>query len=113
MQKNTHIVTTCPIGRAGHAASAIIAANAYSGTIFRERLNTFIAQRERLVGPVDGAADVIAFVETFARMEGPENACELLNLAAQFDDYNIVDFEVYKDMLSSPCSTYASANTVC
>jgi hypothetical protein len=63
MQKNAHIVTACPIGRTGHAASAMIAENAYPRTIFRERLNTFIAQRERLVGSVDSAADVITFVE--------------------------------------------------
>lgn len=113
MQKHTHIVTACPIGRTGHAASAMITENAYPRTIFRERLNTFIAQRERLVGSVDSAADVITFVETFARMEGPENACELLNLAAQFDDYNIVAYEVYKDMLGSPRSTYVSANPGC
>ncbi|MFP3554033.1 hypothetical protein SB861_25490 [Paraburkholderia sp. SIMBA_049] len=105
MQKNTQIFTTCSTGRTGHAAYAPIVANAFSATIVAERLNVFIAQRERLVGHVDGAADVIAFVETFARTEGLESACELLNLAAKFGDYNIVDYEVYKDMLSSPCET--------
>jgi hypothetical protein len=62
-------------------------------------LKAFIVQRERLAGHPSGAEEVVTFVDAFARTEGPELARELLDLAARFGDYNIVDYDIYKELL--------------
>jgi len=47
--------------------------------------------------PAGGAAEVAKFVETFSQNHGRERACEPLDLAARF-----VDYEVYEQIVSTP-----------
>jgi hypothetical protein len=105
MRKNAHFFTTCSASRTCHAACAPNVANALRATIAQDRLNDFIAQRERSAGHLAGAEEVVAFVDTFARTEGPESACELLDLAAKFGDYNIINYEIYKELIATSGDT--------
>jgi hypothetical protein len=101
MQKSTQIFATCSTSKTSHATYAPIVANALSAPIFAERLNAFIAQRTRLAGHLGGAEEVIAFFDLHARTEGLESACELLDLATKFGDFNIVDYEIYKELIAT------------
>jgi hypothetical protein len=93
--------TTLSSDRIRAALHASAAKGARHATHLTERLNSFIAERGRLAGHVGGGEEIAAFVETLARIEGPEYACEVLDLAARFGDYAIVDYEVYKELASS------------
>jgi hypothetical protein len=93
------------MSRTGHAAYAPNAVNGLRATLPVERLNAFIAERERRARHRGGAEDVIAFVNTLARNEGPESVCELLDLAAKFGDFDIVDYEVYKELVTTSSYT--------
>lgn len=56
-------------------------------TAFAGRLAAFMARREKCIGSAFGAAEVAKYFEKFAQNAGQERACELLDLAARFDDY--------------------------
>jgi hypothetical protein len=80
---------------------APIVANALSAPIFAERFNAFIAERARLAGRLGGTEEVMVFVDSHARTEGLESACELLDVATKFGDFNIVDYEIYKELIAT------------
>lgn len=101
MQRNAQIFTTGSTSRSSHTTYAPIVANALSAPIFVERFNAFIARRARLAGQLGGPEEVTAFVDSHARTEGPESACELLDLATKFGDFNIVDYEIYKELIAT------------
>lgn len=105
MQKNAHSFTACSTSRTGHAAYAPNSGNGLRAII--------AAEGERSASRRGGAEDVIAFVDTLARNEGPESVCELLDLAAKFGDYDNADFEVYKELVarSSDMSAWRRADT--
>jgi hypothetical protein len=70
--------------------------------------NTFYQLRGGLERPscqhadarAGSAAEVVEFLETFAQSERPERARELLDLAARFRDYDIVDYEICEQMVA-------------
>jgi hypothetical protein len=60
-----------------------------------------MAEREKWIGNAGGAEEVVELVETLAKNEGAESACELLDLAARFRDYDIVDYEIYRELIAT------------
>jgi hypothetical protein len=63
--------TTLSSDRIRAALHASAAKGARHATHLTERLNSFIAERGRLAGH-GGGKEIAAFVETLARIEGPE-----------------------------------------
>ncbi|REG48977.1 hypothetical protein B0G80_5295 [Paraburkholderia sp. BL6669N2] len=98
------LLTTSSMSQTSRTTFARDTANFLRAAIVAERLNAFIAERERRFSRRGGADDVKAFVDTLARNEGPESACELLDLVAKYADYDIVNFEIYKE-LSAPLNS--------
>jgi hypothetical protein len=64
-------------------------------------LNAFIEERESWIGDATDAREVTEFVERFAQNEGYERGCEMLKLAAMYRDFNIVDYEIYRELTAT------------
>jgi hypothetical protein len=107
VQENAHFITGL-LSEATHVSYSPLAASGIQTANHAAHLDAFIAERARRTGGKHGAADVIAFVDRLARDEGPETARNLLDLAARFGDFDIVDYEVYKELLTT--SSYASVS---
>jgi hypothetical protein len=107
MQKITPTFATGLTSRVGQAVYAPQAEDDLRAAVVTERLSAFVTDRERWTNPQGGAVEVIEFVEMFARHEGPESALEMLNLAARFKDYDIADYEVYRELVSTSSNTRA------
>jgi len=71
---------------------------------FEQRLAAFIIERERRGGTLAGSEEVVQLLRTVAFQDGESFACELLNLARQAGDFDVVDFDVYREVASTPLS---------
>lgn len=69
---------------------------------FEQRLAAFILERERRGGATCGSAEVIQLLRTVAFHDGEAFACEMLELAGQSGDYDLADFDVYRELASTP-----------
>jgi hypothetical protein len=90
------------VGRISRALHASAAAGALQTTRLTERLNAFVAQHEKRAGRARDSEEIVELIETIAQNEGLEFACQLLDLAAKFRDYDIVGYEIYREMAATP-----------
>jgi len=71
---------------------------------FEQRLAAFIIERERRGGTASGSEEVVQLLRSVAFHDGERVACELLDLARQAGDFDIADYEVYREVASTPLS---------
>lgn len=88
-------------GRAGETTRVEKDAGASS---FEQRLAAFIVERERRGGPAAESEEVVQLLRAVAFRDGEEFACEMLDLARQAGDYDIADFDVYREVASTTLS---------
>jgi hypothetical protein len=69
---------------------------------FEQRLAAFILERERRGGMEFGSAEVVQLLRNVAFHDGEAFACELLDVARQACDFDIADYEVYREVASTP-----------
>ncbi|SAK74549.1 hypothetical protein AWB75_04158 [Caballeronia catudaia] len=69
---------------------------------FEQRLAAFIREREQRVGTASGSEEVARLLRTVAFRDGEAFACEMLDLARQAGDYDIAEYDVYRELASTP-----------
>jgi hypothetical protein len=90
------------------AREAAKGAEDMSPSRFEQRLAAFIIERERRGGAVFGSEEVVQLLRTVAFHDGEAFACEMLGLARQAGDYDIADFDVYREVASTPLNAWAT-----
>ncbi|MEZ2352138.1 hypothetical protein [Caballeronia sp. RCC_10] len=71
---------------------------------FEQRLATFILDGKRRGGMEFGSAEVVQLLRNVAFHDGESFACEMLDLASQACDSDIADYELYREVASTPLS---------
>jgi hypothetical protein len=69
---------------------------------FEQRLAAFVIERERCGGTPFGSDEVVQLLRTVAFHDGEAFACEMLDWALQAGDFDVVDFDVYREVASTP-----------
>jgi hypothetical protein len=69
---------------------------------FEQRLAAFILERGRRGGPPSESGEVTQLLRNVAFHDGEAFACEMLDLAGQAGDYDIADYDVYRELASTP-----------
>ncbi|WMY11093.1 hypothetical protein [Paraburkholderia phenoliruptrix] len=92
----------CAFNDGGPAGEGAKGAEDASARRFEQRLAAFIFERERRGGTGSGSEEVAEMLRNVAVGDGESFACELLDLARQAGDFDVTDFEVYREVASTP-----------
>jgi hypothetical protein len=76
-----------------------------SASRFEQRLMAFIIERERRGGTASGSEEVVQLLRDVAFHDGGSFASEVLELAAQAGDFDVAEFEVYREVASTPLNS--------
>lgn len=94
--------TGCALNESEVPSEAAKGANDASAGGFEERLAAFIIERERRGGTASGSEEVVQLLRNGAVVDGESFACEVLDLAGQAGDFDIADYELYREVASTP-----------
>ncbi|CAL8477066.1 hypothetical protein [Caballeronia sp. S22] len=94
------------VGRAfndsGLAREAAKGTEGADASRFEQRLAAFVIEREQRGGTASGSEEVVQLLRNVAVHDGGAFACEVLDLADQAGDFDIVDYDVYREVASTP-----------